>query len=303
MHKSPSYQHVQAVKKIEWKAYLTLCKWKVVLVMLLTAVVGMCLSVSQFPDPLLMITGLIGIGLTASAAAAINHVVDSNIDQKMSRTRHRPLPQGQLTPQQALVFAAGIGTAGIAILVVFNNLLVAWLTLASLIGYALIYTMWLKRATPQNIVIGGVAGAAPPLLGWTAITGSVTADSLLLMLIIYAWTPPHFWALCLARKNDYKKAGVPMLPITHGERYTKLQIILYSLLMIATTGFPYLTNQSSELYLILVVLLNLRFMYWAMRVYRSRDKQIAMSMFRYSITYIMLLFAALLIDHYFMAML
>lgn len=279
--------------------YLGLCKLKVVAVMLLTVVVGMCLATDLFPPMVVVIPGLLGIGLTAAAAAAINHVVDSQIDEKMSRTKHRPLPQGRLSSQQAIIFAALIGCTGITVLVVFVNLLTAWLTLASLIGYALVYTMWLKRATPQNIVIGGLAGAAPPLLGWTSMTGEVSADSLLLMLIIYAWTPPHFWALCLARKSDYAKAGIPMLPVTHGESYTRLQILLYSLMMVATTALPYLTKQSNELYLILVCLLNMRFIYWAVRVIREHDKQIAMSMFRYSISYIMLLFGALLIDHYY----
>lgn len=282
-----------------WKDYIGLCKAKVVVVMLLTALVGMCLAAPGLPPLQTMFWGLIGIGLAAASAAAVNHVVDSHIDEKMARTRHRPLPQGKLSAQQALTFAAIIGSLGIALLVVYVNLLTAWLTLGSLIGYALIYTMWLKRATPQNIVIGGVAGAAPPLLGWTAVTGSLQADGLLLMLIIYAWTPPHFWALCIARKADYEKAGVPMLPVTHGESYTRLQIVLYSLLMVATTAFPYLTGLSGELYLFGVLLLNLRFLQWALRVYRQSDKQIAMNMFRYSISYIMLLFLVLLADHYF----
>lgn len=282
-----------------WKDYIGLCKAKVVVVMLLTALVGMCLAAPGLPPLPAVFWGLIGIGLAAASAAAVNHVVDSHIDEKMARTRHRPLPQGKLSAQQALTFAAVIGSLGIALLVVYVNLLTAWLTLGSLIGYALIYTMWLKRATPQNIVIGGVAGAAPPLLGWTAVTGSLQADGLLLMLIIYAWTPPHFWALCIARKADYEKAGVPMLPVTHGESYTRLQIVLYSLLMVATTAFPYLTGLSGELYLFGVLLLNLRFLQWALRVYRQSDKQIAMNMFRYSISYIMLLFLVLLADHYF----
>lgn len=282
-----------------WRDYLGLCKLKVVAVMLLTALVGMCLAVPELPAFSTLFWGLTGIGLASCSAAAVNHVVDSRIDEKMARTRHRPLPQGKITHQQALLFAAVIGVAGIASLVVFINALTAWLTLASLIGYAVIYSMWLKRATPQNIVIGGVAGAAPPLLGWVAVTGSLDPNSLLLMLIIFAWTPPHFWALCIARKADYQKAGIPMLPVTHGEAFTKLQIILYTLLMVATTAFPYLTKMSGELYLIGVVALNLRFMQWAWWVYNSDDKKVAMGMFKYSITYIMLLFVILLVDHYY----
>ena len=282
-----------------WRDYLGLCKLKVVAVMLLTALVGMCLAVPELPAFSTLFWGLSGIGLASCSAAAVNHVVDSRIDEKMARTRHRPLPQGKITHQQALLFAAVIGIIGIASLVIFINVLTAWLTLASLIGYAVIYSMWLKRATPQNIVIGGVAGAAPPLLGWVAVTGSLEPNSLLLMLIIFAWTPPHFWALCIARKADYQKAGVPMLPVTHGEAFTKLQIILYTLLMVATTAFPYLTKMSGELYLIGVVALNLRFMQWAWWVYNSDDKKVAMGMFKYSITYIMMLFVVLLIDHYY----
>ncbi|SFF85682.1 heme o synthase [Neptunomonas qingdaonensis] len=283
----------------QWRDYLGLCKLKVVAVMLLTALVGMCLAVPELPAFSTLFWGLSGIGLASCSAAAVNHVVDSHIDEKMARTRHRPLPQGKITHQQALLFAAIIGVIGITALVIFINPLTAWLTLASLIGYAVVYSMWLKRATPQNIVIGGVAGAAPPLLGWVAVTGSLDPNSLLLMLIIFAWTPPHFWALCIARKADYQKAGIPMLPVTHGEAFTKLQIILYTLLMVATTAFPYLTQMSGEFYLIGVVALNLRFMQWAWKVYNSDDKQVAMGMFRYSITYIMMLFVVLLIDHYY----
>ncbi|MCV6591154.1 MAG: heme o synthase [Marinobacterium sp.] len=283
---------------LQWRAYLELCKPKVVLVMLLTALVGMCLATPGLPSVVVMIAGLLGIGMAAGAAAAVNHVLDRRFDEKMARTRYRPLPKGTLSSAQALTFAAVLGTAGIGLLVVLVNSLTAWLTLASLIGYAVVYTVWLKHATPQNIVIGGVAGAAPPLLGWTAVSGSLDANGLLLMLIIFAWTPPHFWALCLARKEEYCKAGVPMLPVTHGERFTRLQIVLYSLLMVATTALPFLTGMSGLVYLVGIVVLNLRFLYEAARVYRSRDKTIAMQLFRYSITYIMLLFAVLLADHY-----
>lgn len=282
----------------DWRDYAGLCKLKVVAVMLLTAWVGMCLASDSLPALSTQLWGLTGIGLAAAAAAAVNHVVDSRIDAQMARTRYRPLPQGKVTHRQALSFAALIGSLGIALLALLVNPLTAWLTLASLIGYAIIYSVWLKRATPQNIVIGGIAGAAPPLLGWTAVTGQLEANSLLLVLIIFAWTPPHFWSLCLARKADYEKAGVPMLPVTHGEAFTRLQIVLYTLLMIATTAFPYLTRMSGEWYLVGVVLLNLRFLHWAVRVWQSKRKDVAMGMFRYSITYIMLLFVLLLIDHY-----
>ncbi|MFW1677270.1 heme o synthase [Pontibacter sp. JAM-7] len=282
---------------ISWRDYITLCKPNVVLVMLITAAVGMFVAVPELPDPIKVVAGLIGIGMAAASAAAVNHVMDRKIDEKMARTKGRPLPQGRLSPIQALTFSAVVGTLGIALLVVLVNALTAWLTLASLVGYALVYTVWLKRATPQNIVIGGIAGAAPPMLGWTAITGTLDPNSLLLMLIIFAWTPPHFWALCIARKQDYAKAGIPMLPVTHGDAYTQLQIVLYTLLMVATTALPFLSGMSSYLYLGLVVLLNLRFMQWAWRVYQAQPGA-PMAMFRYSITYIMLLFCAILLDHY-----
>jgi protoheme IX farnesyltransferase len=278
--------------------YLELCKLKVVAVMLLTSFVGMLLASEQLPSILIISVALLGIALATSSGAAINHVMDQKIDEAMARTRWRPLPQGKVTSQQALIFAFAIGSLGISLLSFFVNPLTAWLTLLSLIGYAFIYTVWLKRATPQNIVVGGIAGAAPPLLGWTAVSGEITADSLLLVVIIFAWTPPHFWALCLARKNDYAKAGVPMLPITHGERYTKLHILLYSVILVLSTLLPFLTAMSGVVYLILVSVLNIRFLQWAIRVLKDvADSQ--MAMFRYSISYLMLLFAALLIDHYF----
>ena len=282
----------------QWRDYLELCKPKVVLVMLLTALVGMCLATPSLPSFHVMVAGLLGIGMAAGAAAAVNHVLDRRYDEKMARTRARPLPKGRLSATQALGFAAITGTLGIAMLAFLVNALTAWLTLASLLGYAVLYTVWLKHATPQNIVIGGVAGAAPPLLGWTAVTGSLDPNGLLLMLIIFAWTPPHFWALCLARKEEYRKAGVPMLPVTHGERFTRLQILLYTLLMIATTALPFLTGMSGWLYLLGVSLLNIKFLVDAWAVYRSRDKGIAMKLFRFSITWVMALFVVLLADHY-----
>jgi protoheme IX farnesyltransferase len=278
--------------------YLALCKLKVVAVMLITALVGMLLATDQMPATSTMLIGLLGIALATSSGAAINHVMDQKIDKAMQRTKWRPLPQGKVSSQQALLFAFILGALGIYLLATFINPLTAWLTLISLIGYAVIYTVWLKRATPQNIVVGGLAGAAPPLLGWCAVSGEITADSLLLVLIIFAWTPPHFWALCLARKKDYAKAGIPMLPITHGDEYTKLHILLYTVLMILTTILPFITAMSGLVYLILVTVLNIRFLHWSIKVLKDIPNS-QMAMFRYSISYIMLLFATLLIDHYF----
>ena len=289
---------VVAVEHAGWRDYLELCKPKVVAVMLLTAVVGMFVAAPGLPAWDAVVFGTIGIGLAAGSAAAVNHVMDRRIDEQMARTQRRPLPQGKLSPASALLFAALTGTLGIGLLVVMVNPLTAWLTLASLIGYALIYTVYLKRATPQNIVIGGIAGAAPPLLGWTSVTGTLDPNALLLVLIIFAWTPPHFWALCIARKNDYAKAGIPMLPVTHGEDYTRLQIMLYSILLVLCSLLPYVTGMSGGIYLLGVMLLNLRFMYWAYRLYSKRIVGEPMKMFRHSINYIMLFFVVLLVDHF-----
>jgi len=283
---------------VRWRHYLELCKPRVVAVMLLTVVVGMFLAVPGLPALSNVIWGVLGIGLVASAAAAVNHVMDRKIDAKMCRTHRRPLPQGKINPVNALLFAAILGVTGETILVVLVNPLTAWLTLLALIGYAVIYTVFLKRATPQNIVIGGIAGAAPPLLGWVAVTGVIEPDSLLLVLIIFAWTPPHFWSLCIHKKEEYANAGIPMLPVTHGESYTRLQILLYTLLMIITTVFPFMTGMSGIIYLIGATVLNLRFLYWALRVYKAEDKAAPLAMFWYSIKYIMWLFVVLLVDHY-----
>lgn len=284
------------------KDYLELCKPRVVLVMLLTAVVGMFLATPTLPAWQPVLFGILGIALSAGSAAAVNHVMDRKIDSRMRRTSYRPLPRGKISAPQALLFAATLGITGITLLIVWVNPLTAWLTLASLIGYALIYTVFLKRATPQNIAIGGLAGAAPPLLGWTAVTGHFEANALLLVLIIFAWTPPHFWALCIHKKKEYAKAGVPMLPVTHGESFTRLQILLYTLLMIVTTLFPYLTGMSGAAYLATVTLLNARFLQWAIRVYRAQDPTAPWSMFLYSIKYIMWLFVCLLADHFWLAL-
>lgn len=286
------------VQAAGWRDYLALCKLKVVAVMLLTLLVGFCLASPGMPDLFLMTVTLLGVGLAAASAAAVNHVLDASIDCRMARTARRPLPQGKISPVHALVFAAGLGIIGIGLLNILVNPLTAWLTLASLIGYAVVYTAILKRATPQNIVIGGVAGAAPPLLGWTAVSGSVGYEGLLLMLIIFVWTPPHFWALCIARRDDYARAGIPMLPNTHGLAYTRTQILLYSLLTLLATLLPFVTGMSGWVYLLGVSLINIRFMYWALVLFRSTDAAVPMKMFRYSIVYIMWLFAILLVDHY-----
>lgn len=288
----------EIIGKAGWRDYLALCKLRVVAVMLLTLVVGMCLATPELPSLALLLLTNIGVGLAAASAAAVNHVLDQSIDARMARTARRPLPQGKVTPLQAVVFAASLGVAGITVLALTVNPLTAWLTLGSLIGYAFVYTAFLKRATPQNIVIGGVAGAAPPLIGWVAVTGQVTADGLLLMLIIFAWTPPHFWALCIARKDDYARAGVPMLPITHGESFTRLQILLYALLTVLLTLLPYFIGLSGLIYLVCVLILDARLLYWAWRLYSAREVADPMKMFRFSILYIMALFAILLVDHY-----
>lgn len=291
-------QHESLNTRPTWRDFVGLCKLNVVAVMVLTLIVGLCLAVPGAPPLDTLIITSLGVGLASSSAAAINHVLDRNIDHKMARTAGRPFPQSRMTPQAALIFAGVLGVAGIGMLALWVNLLTAWLTLFALIGYAVIYTAILKRATPQNIVIGGVAGAAPPLLGWTAVTDSVGGQGLLLMLIIFAWTPPHFWALCIARKDDYARAGIPMLPNTHGLDYTRLQIFLYTLIMIVVTLLPFVTGGSGLIYLIGVTILNVRFLYWAARLMFVRDMADSMKMFKYSIYYIMALFVILLVDHY-----
>ena len=281
-----------------WRDYLELCKPNVVLVMIVTAVIGMFLAVPGMVPARILILGNLGIALCAAAAAAVNHLVDRHIDLKMARTLNRPVAQGRIEPSQVLLFAAVFGAAGMAILLVWINALTAWLTLASLLGYAVVYTLYLKRATPQNIVIGGLAGAAPPLLGWTAVTGEVHSHALLLVLIIFAWTPPHFWALALHRKDEYARANIPMLPVTHGERYTKLHILLYTILMILVTVLPYLTGMSGWLYLLGALVLGGGFLYWALRLYVGTDATLGMTTFKYSIVYLLALFAIMLVDHY-----
>ncbi len=281
-----------------WRDYLELTKPRVVLLMLITSLVGMFLATRAGVAWPVLIFGNLGIGLCAGAAAAVNHVVDRRIDSIMARTHKRPVTAGRLPPVAALGFALLLAVAGMALLLTFTNELAAWLTLASLLGYAVLYTGFLKRATPQNIVIGGLAGAAPPLLGWVAVTGHISAEPLLLVLIIFAWTPPHFWALAIHRKEEYAKADIPMLPVTHGEHYTKVHILLYTAVMIAVTLLPYAIHMSGLLYLACAVVLGGRFMFWAVVLYRDSRPHAAINTFKYSIWYLFLLFIALLADHY-----
>ena len=282
------------------KDLLGLCKIKVVMLILLTAVVGMLLAVPYVPNLFLISAASAGISLAAMSAAVFNHVVDEKIDMQMSRTDRRPLPQGKVTRAQALIWGAFLGVVGIALLVVFVNLLTAILTLLSLIGYAVFYTMYLKRATPQNIVIGGAAGAAPPVLGWTAVAGSNGLEyALLLFLIVFIWTPPHFWALAIHRSEEYKKAEIPMLPVTHGLEFTRVQILLYTVLLFLVTLLPYLTGMSGLIYLICAASLGILFLGYSLKVFKEPDNpKIAFKTFKYSINYLMVLFVGLLVDHY-----
>ncbi|MCS5591882.1 MAG: heme o synthase [Gammaproteobacteria bacterium] len=279
---------------------LGLCKLKVVSLILLTAVVGMLLAVPYLPNLALVIVASAGIGLSAASAAVFNHVVDEKIDLQMSRTDQRPLPQGKVSRNQALVWGVFLGVVGLGLLVIFVNLLTAALTFISLIGYAVIYTMYLKRATPQNIVIGGAAGAAPPVLGWTSVAGTAGIEyALLLFLIVFIWTPPHFWALAIHRVEEYRKVDVPMLPVTHGLEYTRMQILLYTALLFVVTLLPYLTGMSGVIYLLSAVVLGVGFMAHAIKICREPENpKIAFSTFMYSVNYLMILFMSLLVDHY-----
>lgn len=278
--------------------YFELCKPKVVYLIVFTAVVGMFLAVPGWPPLKALIAGTLGIGLAASSAAAINHLLDQRIDAVMARTRDRPLPSGQLGVMQVLIFACILCVISMAVLVLWVNTLTAVLTFLSLIGYAIVYTVWLKRATPQNIVIGGAAGAAPPVLGWVAVTGSVDPNALILFLIIYVWTPPHFWALAIHRRHDYAAADIPMLPVTHGVRFTRWHILFYTILLVLVTTLPFLTGMSGLLYLAGVTVLNIGFLWYAMRLLRDNDEELPMQTFSYSVIYLMVLFVFLLADHY-----
>ncbi|MCH7507236.1 MAG: protoheme IX farnesyltransferase [Proteobacteria bacterium] len=278
--------------------YFELCKPKVVYLIVFTAVVGMFLAVPTWPPLNALVAGTLGIGLAAASAAAINHLLDQRIDAVMARTRHRPLPSGLLGERQVLCFALILCAVSMILLVVWVNPLTAMLTFFSLIGYAIIYTVWLKRATPQNIVIGGAAGAAPPVLGWVAVTGSIDPNALILFLIIYVWTPPHFWALAIHRRHDYAAADIPMLPVTHGVQFTRWHILFYTILLIIVTILPFLTGMSGLLYLSGVTVLNIGFLWYVLRMLSGKDESLPMQTFSYSIIYLMLLFVFLLADHY-----
>src|SRR5437588_3114940 len=280
------------------RRYLELTKPKVVALITFTAVVGTLLASPGLPPLDALVWGNLGIALAAACAAAINHVLDRRIDAQMARTRARPLPSGALGERQALAFAALLGVSSMGVLAFLVNLLTAALTFLSLIGYAVVYTVWLKRATPQNIVIGGAAGAAPPLLGWAAVSDSIDPNALLLALIIFVWTPPHFWALAIARRDDYARAGIPMLPVTHGVAYTRLQVLLYTVLLVVVTLMPYLTRMSGLVYLAAALLLNAGFLYYALALKMTAREELPLRVFRFSVTYLMWLFAALLVDHY-----
>ena len=287
-------------RSARWRDYLELTKPKVVVLMLITSLVGMFLATRAGVPWTVLVFGNLGIGLCAGGAAAVNHVLDRRIDALMARTHKRPLAEGRISALAALSFALLLAVSGLALLLIFTNALAAWLTLASLLGYAVIYTGFLKRATPQNIVIGGLAGAAPPLLGWVAVTGHVTAEPLLLVLIIFAWTPPHFWALAIHRKAEYAKADIPMLPVTHGEHYTKVHILLYTCVLLAVSLLPFVFHMSGALYLACALGLGARFLHWAWVLYRGTQPHAAINTFKYSIYYLLWLFAALLVDHYLM---
>ena len=282
-----------------WRDYYELTKPRVVVLIVFTAIVGMFVAVPGWPGAAPLLFGTLGIGLASSSAAVFNHVLDARIDIRMMRTRGRPLPQGRLTERSALTFASGLCVISMIILWFLVNPLTAVLTFFSLIGYALVYTAWLKRATPQNIVIGGAAGAAPPVLGWTAVTNELHSGALLLFLIVFVWTPPHFWSLAIARKEEYAKVDIPMLPVTHGVAFTRLNILLYTILLTLITILPYLIGMSGIIYLLSALVLDAWFLYYAVQMYRDpEDVELPMKTFKYSITYLGLLFAAILVDHY-----
>jgi len=280
------------------RAVVALTKPRVVSLIVFTAVIGMLLASPGMVPPPLLLAATLGIALLAGAAAAVNCLVEQKIDARMQRTSWRPLPRGEVTPLQTVLFAGAVGGIGLWILVHFVNALTMWLTLATFVGYAVIYTVILKPLTPQNIVIGGASGAMPPVLGWAAVTGEVTTEALLLFLIIFAWTPPHFWSLALYRTEDYTRAGVPMLPVTHGKDYTQLQVLLYTLILFGVSLLPYAVRMSGWPYLVAAVVLGLVYIGYAVRIYAAYSDRLARSCFRYSIVYLATLFAALLVDHY-----
>lgn len=282
-----------------WRSYYNLCKPKVVYLIIFTAIVGMLLSTPGALPLDTFIAASLGIGLASASGAALNHWVDQRIDVVMERTSNRPLPQGDLTPRQALIFALSLGVIAMVILLVWTNVLTTLLTLTSLVGYAVIYTMFLKRSTPQNIVLGGAAGAAPPLLGWCAMTGEVNTEALLLFLIIFVWTPPHFWALAIKRKEEYARAGLPMLPVTHGVSFTKLNILLYTMMLLSVSVMPFVIHMTGLIYFAGAVALGLGFVYHSVKLYKTGESdEHAMKTFAYSIFYLSALFGFLLLDHY-----
>jgi len=284
--------------RARFRAFAALTKPRVVSLIVFTAVIGMFLATPGAVPMQALLAGTIGIALVAGAAAAMNCLVEQKIDAVMSRTRWRPLPQGELSAAHTLVFAGALGGVGLWLLYHFVNALTMWLTLATFVGYAIVYTVILKPATPQNIVIGGASGAMPPVLGWAAVTGEVPIEAMLLFLIIFAWTPPHFWALALYRTEDYARAGVPMLPVTHGRKYTQLQVLLYTLILFAVSLLPYVAGMSGLAYLIAAAALGAVFLAYALRIYFAYSDALARKTFRYSIVYLAFLFAALLVDHY-----
>jgi protoheme IX farnesyltransferase len=289
---------VIAAVQAGWRDYLELTKPKVSLLIVFTAIVGMVLASPGWIPLNALLLGSLGIAMASGSAAAFNHILDRRIDGQMNRTRRRPLPTGHMQESHAIVFALALAAASMAILCAGVNVLTAVLTFCSLIGYAIVYTMWLKRATPQNIVIGGAAGAAPPILGWAAVTNTIDPNALVLFLIVFTWTPPHFWALAIARRDDYAKVGIPMLPVTHGVPYTRLQIVLYTILLILATLLPFLTGMSGLIYLAAAIALNARFLYFVVVLNKGMRPELPIRTFRFSITYLMLLFAALIVDHY-----
>jgi protoheme IX farnesyltransferase len=290
--------NVESSAGAHWRDYYALTKPGVVQLLVFTAIVGMFLATPGMVPWDLLIAASLGIGFSAAAGAVVNQVLDQRIDAQMARTRNRPLPQGRVTERDALAFAMGLGLAGLAVLVIFVNALTAALTFLSLIGYAIVYTVYLKRATPQNIVIGGAAGAAPPVLGWTAVTNSVDPMALLLFLIIFTWTPPHFWALAIARRSDYERADIPMLPVTHGVELTKSFVVYYTVLLILVTVLPYITGMAGPFYVFGALTLGGGFLYYALKLKLAPRHDLPMTTFRYSIAYLMALFSFLLIDHY-----
>ena len=289
-----------SIQSASWRDYFDLCKPKVVALLLLTSIVGVVLASPPYEISLfILIMSSLGIGLAAAAGAAINQIVERENDARMARTEGRPLPQGKVTQQNAFIFAVMLAAASVFILTAWINVLTAVLTFASMIGYAVVYTMYLKKATPQNIVIGGLAGATPPLLGWTSVTNSIDPHGLLLVLIIYTWTPPHFWALAIHRRDDYARVNLPMLPVTHGVQFTKFSIFAYTILMILATVFPYLIRMFGLVYLVSALVLGAYFLYMVLHLMFAEKEKTAIKTFVYSINYLMLLFIAMVVDHYF----